>query len=153
MPTLPLIVRLLDLLMAGLIAGILLGIWLGYNPGKLSASTYVEQQQNTILALNTLMPILGLITIILTGTSAFLQREDRTIFITLLAAAVLLIISGLITRFGNQPINSIVMTWDKALPPADWATFRDQWWSLHQMRALTGLLAFCLIAGSSVSRG
>jgi len=148
MPTL--IIRFLDLLMAGLVAGIILGIWLGYNPAKLSASTYIEQQQNTIVALNTLMPVLGLITIGLTLASAFLQRDNRSIFITLLVAAVLLIISGLITRFGNQPINSIVLTWNKELPPADWATFRDQWWFFHQIRTLAALLAFCIIAGAAV---
>ena len=139
--------------MAGLVAGIILGIWLGYNPEKFSASTYIEQQQNTIRALNTLMPVLGLLTIVLTATSAFLQRENRTIFITLLVATVLLMASGLITRFGNQPINSVILTWNKEVPPADWVTFRDQWWFLHKMRTLSALLAFCLIAGASVSRG
>ena len=139
--------------MAGLVAGTIVGIWLGYNPEKLSAFTYIEQQQNTINALNTLMPVLGLITIVLTITSAYLQRENRAIFSTLLVAAVLLVVSGLITRFGNQPINSIVLTWNKEAPPADWAAFRDQWWFLHQMRTLSALLAFCLIAAASVFRG
>ena len=61
-----LIIRFLNLLMAGLIAGTLFGIWIGFNPQSLSAPTYVEHQQSVIKALNTLMPLLGLITIILT---------------------------------------------------------------------------------------
>ncbi len=63
----------------------------------------------------------------------------------LLAAAGLLVISGLVTRFGNQPINSIVMTWKKADVPDNWAALRDQWWSFHVIRTSTAIVAFCLI--------
>lgn len=139
------IIRFLNIVMAGLIAGTLVGIWIGYNPQNLSAQTYVEHQQSVIKALNTLMPLLGLITIILTVLSAIMQRDNKTIFISLLIAAVLLIISGLVTRFGNQPINSIVMTWNKADVPSNWTELRDKWWSLHIIRALTAMAAFCLI--------
>ena len=59
------IIRFINLLMAGLIAGTLIGIWLGFNPMTYSVSTYLEHQQGAIKALNTLMPVLGLITIIL----------------------------------------------------------------------------------------
>ena len=94
-----LILRFLNILMAGLIAGTLFGIWIGYNPQNLSASTYIEHQQSVIKALNTLMPLLGLITIILTLVCAFMQRDSKTVFISLLIAAVLLMVSGLVTRF------------------------------------------------------
>ena len=91
------------------------------------------------------MPLLGLITIILTVISAMLQKENHTVLVILLIAAVLLIISGLVTRFGNQPINSIVMTWNKANVPVNWADLRNKWWSFHIMRTITAFLAFCLI--------
>lgn len=146
------IIRFLNILMAGLIAGTLFGIWVGYNPKNLSAQTYVEHQQSVIKALNTLMPLLGLITIILTLTSAFLQKNNRTVFFTLLIAAILLIISGLVTRLGNQPINSIVMTWNKSDISNNWEELRDKWWSLHTIRALAALAAFCLIALSGMRR-
>lgn len=147
-----LIVRFLNLIMAGLIAGTLFGIWIGYNPQSLSAQTYVEQQQSAINALNTLMPILGLITILLTLLSAFFQRDNKTVFIVLLAAAVLLITSGLVTRFGNQPINSILMTWDIADIPGTWTELRDKWWSYHIIRAMTAIAAFCLITWTSIQK-
>ena len=131
--------------MAGLIAGTLFGIWIGYNPQNLSAQTYVEHQQSVIKALNTLMPLLGLITIILTVISAFMQRDNKTIFISLLIAAMLLIISGLVTRLGNQPINAIMMTWNKVDVPNNWAELKDKWWSLHIIRTLAAIAAFCLI--------
>ncbi|MBK8966483.1 MAG: DUF1772 domain-containing protein [Saprospiraceae bacterium] len=139
------LVRLLNLIMAGLIAGTLFGIWIGYNPQNLSPQAYVEQQQNAINALNTLMPILGLITIILTLTSATLHKSNATIFGAFLGAAGLFIVSGLVTRFGNQPINSIVMTWNKAEVPTTWVELRDKWWFFHTIRTATALGAFCLI--------
>ena len=131
--------------MAGQIAGTIFGIWIGYNPQNLSAPTYVEHQQSVIKALNTLMPILGLITIVLTVISALMQKDNKSVFISLLVAAVLLIISGLVTRFGNQPINAIVMTWNKADVPSNWTELRDKWWSWHIIRAVTAIAAFCLI--------
>ena len=147
-----LIIRFLNIIMAGLIAGTLFGIWVGYNPRNLSPATYVEQQQSVIKALNTLMPLLGLITIILTLISAFLQRDNKTVFISLIAATIFLVISALVTRFGNQPINSIVITWDKANLPGNWTELRDKWWSLHIVRAVTTFVAFCLIVWSGMQK-
>lgn len=138
--------------MAGLIAGTLFGILIGYNPQNLSSQTYIEQQQSLIRALNTLMPLLGLLTIVLTLVSAFLQKGNQTVFVILLIAAVLLIISGLVTRFGNQPINSIVITWNKVYAPGNWTQLRDKWWSLHIIRSVTAFLAFCLIIWTSIRK-
>jgi hypothetical protein len=121
------IVRFANIVCAALVAGAMFVIWAGYDPAALSPSTYVEQQQNTIRALNVLMPVLGAITILLTLVSAFLQRNDRKAFVLLIVAAAFLIVSGLVTRFGNQPINAIVMTWDSARPAANWTELRDQW--------------------------
>ena len=147
-----LIFRFFNILMAGLIAGTLFGIWIGYNPKTLSVLTYVEQQQSAIKALNTLMPLLGAITIILTIVSAFLQKQQQTVFITLLIAAAFLIISGITTKFGNQSINSIVMTWDKNNVPITWMELRDKWWSFHIIRTLSAVIGFCLIIWASIRR-
>lgn len=102
-----LIIRFIDIVMAGIVAGILFGIWLGYNPKTFTVLTYIEQQQSAIKSLNTIMPLLGLITIILTIISAFLEKDNKTIFISLILATTFLVISGLVTKFGNQPINKI----------------------------------------------
>jgi uncharacterized membrane protein len=138
--------------MVALVAGTIFGIWLGYNPINLSAPTYIEQQQNNIRALNTIMPLLGLITIILTIISAFLRKKEKGVFILLLIATVFLIISGLTTKFGNQPINSVVMTWDMNTPPNNWAALRDQWWTYHIIRTSTAFVALCLIVWTSMKR-
>ena len=146
------LIRFLNIVMVALVAGILVGVWLGYNPKNLSAATYIEQQQGAIRALNSLMPLLGLITIILTLASAFLHKQEKNIFVTLLIAAALLIAGGLVTRLGNQPINAIVMTWNANAPPSNWTEFRDKWWSLHIVRTLTTFLALCLIVFASMRR-
>lgn len=146
------IIRFLNMAMVALVAGTIFGILIGYNPKGLSAPTFIEQQQSAITALNSLMPILGFITILLTLTSAFQQKKEKKTFFTLLVAAGFLIVTGLITRFGNQPINSIVMTWDMNQPPADWASLRDQWWNFHMLRTLTGVTGMCLIFWTGMKR-
>lgn len=146
------IIRFCNIIMAALVTGTIFGIWIGYNPKDLSAPTFIEQQQNAILALNTLMPILGLITILLTLTSAFLLRKDKIAFSVLVVASVFLIVSGLTTRFGNQPINSIVMTWDMNTPPNNWIELRNQWWFFHKLRTLTAFIGLCLIVWTSIKK-
>jgi uncharacterized membrane protein len=65
----------------------------------------------------------------------------------LIAAAVCLIIAGIVTRFFNQPINAIVMHWTAAAPPMDWADVRDTWWKYHIIRLTAGIagLSFLII--------
>jgi Domain of unknown function (DUF1772) len=147
-----LIIRFFNILFAGLMAGALLIIWIGFNPQNLSAQTYVEQQQGLIKALNTLMPLVGLLTIILTVVAAFMQMQQQNIFWTLLVAAGFLIVTGLITKFGNQPINSIVLTWSKTNIPANWIELRDKWWSLHIVRTLTVCIAFAIVIWANMKK-
>ena len=139
------LIQFSDILLTGLIAGIIFGIWIGYNPRDLSAVTYVEQQQNTIQALNVLMPILGLISIILTIAYAVLSNKERLNRNLLILATLLLIASGLITRFGNQPINAIVITWNLENIPDTWTTLRDKWWTFHIIRTFSTMIGFILI--------
>lgn len=146
------IIRFCNIVMVALVTGSIFGIWIGYNPKDLSAPTFIEQQQHAILALNTLMPILGLITILLTLTSAFLQRKNKMAFSVLLVASGFLILSGLTTRFGNQPINSIVMTWSMNAPPNNWMDLRNQWWSYHELRTLCAFIGLCLIVWTSIKK-
>ena len=143
-------IRFLNLVLAGLIAGILVGIWLGYNPTNYSFTTYLEQQQGAIRALNTIMPLVGQITIILTLFSALKQKTKKPVFIALISAAILLVAGGLVTKFGNQPINQIVMTWSNTSVPDNWTELRDKWWLLHKIRAVATCISFCLIVWTAV---
>lgn len=139
------IIRFLDLLLVALLVGTMFGIWVGFNPAGLSAATYVEQQQHTIRALNTLMPLLGAVCIVLTFVLVVLTKESRRTRYLLVAVAVCLLLAGAVTRFENQPINSVVMTWTSQAPPANWSELRDQWWQWHIVRTLAGIAALSLL--------
>jgi uncharacterized membrane protein len=135
----------INILIVALVAGTVFGIWLGYNPDMLSSASYVEQQQEAIRALNVKMPILGAISILLTIASAIIARSDRSTLFVLIGAIVFLRVAGLVTRFGNQPLNAIVMTWDPQAPPANWMDFRDTWWNWHIIRTLASVIGLCLL--------
>jgi uncharacterized membrane protein len=131
---LPLIVDFVNLFLSALLVGAMFCAWLVFNPAQLDASHYIIVQQQGIRTLNSIMPLLGGLTILMTVASAVLAHENRTRMSLLIGTALLFIISGLITRFGNQPINAIVLGWNSAAPPDHWTTLRDTWWRWHCMR-------------------
>jgi uncharacterized membrane protein len=152
-------IKILNLILATGLVGIMLGIWIGFNPSSLSASAYVSRQQAMIRALNTPMPALGAATILLALVGAFLRRANTVQTLSLLAAAALLVGSGIITRFCNQPINVVVMTWNASAPPGNWTLLRDQWWTWHIVRTLLATAALVVmffgyrrLAGSITAR-
>ena len=139
------IVAFCALLLTSLVAGTAFGIWLGYDPVDMPATLYVAQQQHAIGALNTAMPVLGAICILLTLACAVMNRRSRAVFSLLLAAAALLIAAGLITRFFNQPINSQVSAWNVQTPPSNWMALRDEWWRWHIARTLASIGGLSLL--------
>ena len=139
------LVTFVTVLLAGLLVGTMFGIWLGYDPATLSGPAYVEVQQSAIRALNLTLPALGAICIALCLVCAAMARNARAQALTFIAAAGLLVAAGLITRFLNQPINAIVMTWDPQSPPAEWTLLRDQWWRWHMVRTSMALVGFALL--------
>jgi len=141
-----------NLLLAALVAGTMFGIWLGYNPAGLNANVYVEQQQHAIGALNVVLPVLGGITVLLTLIAAALTAGDRQRLALLLSAAACFVVAGLVTRFLNQPINAVVMTWSADSPPANWMQLRDDWWRWHVMRLTAGICGLSLLIAATLKR-
>jgi uncharacterized membrane protein len=139
------IIRFAGLLLTALVVGTTFGIWLGYNPTGLSPATYVEQQQHAISSLNTIMPVLGAVCILLVSTLAVLTKGDRPTRYLLVVSVIFLLAAGLITRFGNQPINAIVMTWSAQAPATNWIELRDSWWQWHILRTSAGIVALMLL--------
>lgn len=137
-------IRFVSLLLTSLLVGTMSGIWLGFNPAALSATAYVEMQQNAIRALNVSLPVLGLACIILTATLAVLTKHDQRARYLLVGAVVCLVAAGFITRFANQPINAVVITWSPQAPAANWAELRDTWWYWHVLRTVAGIAALAL---------
>jgi len=138
------VVKWIDLLLMSLLVGTMFGIWLGFNPAILSAQAYVEQQQQMIRAFNDVLPAVGFTCIALTALLAFMTRSDWQSRLAFAIAAVCLIASGMITRFQNQPINALVITWSASAPPENWMALRDEWWRWHMMRTAAGILALSL---------
>jgi uncharacterized membrane protein len=135
------IIRFFLLLLISLLVGTMFGIWVGFNPASLSAAAYVEQQQNAIRSLNTFLPALGAVCILLVVILAVLLKGAPSSRYLLVVAATCLITAGLVTRFANQPINSIVMTWSAQAPAANWMELRDAWWKWHIVRTVAGVAA------------
>jgi amino acid permease len=146
------IIRFLNIIIAALLAGVSFGIWIGFNPLSLTPSTYIEQQQNMIRALNVLMITLVFSATVITIISAYLQNSNKLVFITLLIAAAFFISCILISRFGNQPINKIIMTWKPGSLPGNLSEFREKWWSFHIMRTIAELIALCLVTWTSIRK-
>ncbi len=128
-----------DMLAAALLAGAMFGMWLVLNPAGLAAGDYVTLQQQGIRTLNRAMPMLGAATILLTVLAALLGRDDGTRYGLLAGSVICFVAAGLVTRFLNQPINAIVITWHTDAPPANWRAMRDEWWRWHLIRVLAGL--------------
>ena len=141
-----------DLLLVALLAGTMFGIWIGFNPAGLSSAAYVEQQQHTIRALNVLLPTMGGIGIVLTIVLTIFGKGDARARYLLAAAVACLAVSGVITRFLNQPINSEVMTWTVQSPPANWTALRDEWWKWHVVRTCSGIAALGLLISAALFR-
>lgn len=137
-------IRFILLLLLALLVGTMFGIWVGFNPSSLSAAAYVEQQQNAIRSLNTLLPAMGAACILLIVWLAILSKGDSRSRYLLALSVVCLVAAALVTRFGNQPINAAVITWSIQSPPANWTQLRDAWWQWHVIRTLAGIVGLSL---------
>ena len=139
------IIRFIALLLVALLAGTMFGILIGLDPAGLSAAAYVEQQQNTIRALDTLMPLAAPVCIVLAIALAVLTKRNARARCLFLAAAACLVVAAAVTRVENQPINAQVITWDAEAPPENWEELRDEWRHWHAVRTFSGLGALSLL--------
>jgi uncharacterized membrane protein len=136
--------RFLLLVLLALLVGTMFGIWVGFNPASLSGASYVEQQQNAIRSLNTLLPAMGAICILLAIGLAVQSKGSPRSRSMLFGAAALMLVAAVVTRFGNQPINAIVLSWSPQSPAANWVELRDLWWQWHVVRSVAGIGALAL---------
>lgn len=144
------IIRFFDILFSGLLAGIMICIWQAADYKANSEISNLEIQQANIKIFNDKILLMGLMTILLTLASAVLQNHIMIIFIPLLFASLFLIVSGIITRYVNQPINKQIQRWSKDFIPGKWEYIREKWLSYHIYRSILMLLAFVLIIFASL---
>ena len=139
------LIRFVNLILAALLAGTSFGIWMGLNPDNYSPATYLEQQQQLVQSLNTLMVSLVIAATIVTIISAYLQRGNKTVFITLLIASLFFASCIFISKFGNLPIQKEMLNWKANSLPDNWTLLRDKWWKLHITRTVAELIALALV--------
>jgi hypothetical protein len=144
-PVLSTVARVALLVMVGLLAGSVFGVRAGYDFAQYSPEAYLEIHHGAVRGLNNLLPLLGLVAIVLSIGLAIARRANRRAMTGYLVAAALLAAAGLVTRFGNQPINDLVMTWSAGSLPADWEAVRDSWRNWHLVRMLLTLPAQVLL--------
>jgi archaellum biogenesis protein FlaJ (TadC family) len=118
----------------------------------LSPTAFIEQQQNMLQSLRTLMVSFVFIATLITILSAYLQKHDKSNFISLIIAAVFFIACILITLFGNKPIDDKVITWTKDAIPNNWTELRDNWWSFHILRTIAEIIALLLVTWTSIRK-
>ncbi|MBK6552262.1 MAG: DUF1772 domain-containing protein [Flavobacteriales bacterium] len=139
------VARFFQLVLGGIVVGTMFAVWAGFDSRGFSYTTFVEHHQNAVLGLNILVPALASLAILLTFYIAYLQRAWRGQMVLLLVAAGCMIVAGLATRFGCQPINAIVDTWTSDAPPTDWEVLRAEWWHYHFVRMVAGTVGYSLI--------
>ncbi len=144
------IIRFFDILFSGLLTGIMICIWQGADYKTSSETTNLVIHQATINIFNDKIPLLGLIIILLSLAAAALQNHIMIIFIPLLLASLLLMVSKIITRYGNHPINKQIQRWSKDFIPTKWEYINDKWLSYHIYRTILTLIAFILIIFASL---
>ncbi len=144
------IIRFFDILFSGLLAGIMICIWQSADYKTSSETTNLVIHQATIKLFNDKIPLLGLMAILLSLAFAAMKNQIMIIFVPLLIASLFLIAGGIITRYGNQPINKQIQRWSKDFIPSKWEYVRDKWFSFHIYRTIFTLLAFILIIFASL---
>ena len=142
-----------NVLLAALLVGAMFGVWLFLNPSGSDAALYIALQQQGVRGLDKTMPALGAATILVTIVAAVLARADSVRLGLLVTTVACLVTAGLVTRFLNQPINAIVMTWHRDAPPTNWMRLRDEWWRWHLVRLVAGLGGLSLLIAATLKRG
>jgi hypothetical protein len=138
----------LALVLISLVLGTVFGIWRGYDPSAYSPATFIEVHQGAVRGLNTLIPALGLATLVAIVVLAIVARDRPAVLGVYVAAIIAIAVGGLVTRFGNQPINEQVMGWTASSLPTDWAAIRDRWWSFHLIRLAASFVGELLLIGA-----
>ena len=97
-----------------------------------------------------LLPGLALVSIVLTLVLTWRARARRMVFWLYVAAFLLMVAGGVVTRVFNQPINAQVMSWTAESFPANWADLRATWWNWHVLRTGFSVLGFALLLAAII---
>jgi uncharacterized membrane protein len=68
-----------------------------------------------------------------------------------ISASLLAVISFVVTRFGNVPINRMIKTWSAVAPPADYERLLSRWMIFNDLRTATAVVGFACIIFATIS--
>lgn len=68
------------------------------------------------------------------------KTPGSLVFISASIALLALIVEIVLTLKGNLPINDVINSWPVDGIPANWATFRDKWFSIFQYRQIASII-------------
>jgi len=139
------VIYILDILVLGLMARMMAAVCLGSGTRPGSDVIRIEKTKVFIKAFKIKMPMLLFLSILLTLTSAFLQNKNLSIFIPLLISGVILISSGIVSQFGNRPIDKQILRWTTTYIPDKWEYLLDRWLYFHRLRTILVLIVFVLV--------
>jgi len=144
-------IRLISSILAvtgvGLLAGIMLGTGMGQYAGRsLPEANWTLEHQTTDAVFRKVMPVFfNASAILLIATSALTKGSARWMFG---AAALLIIVSIIVTVRVEVPLNRTIASWTPGAAPPDWGMLRDQWLRNHWTRTITSIVAFlCAVTG------
>lgn len=140
--------QFMDIMLIALLAGSVFGIWRGYDPTAYSPVAFLEVHQGAVRGLNVLLPAMGAAAIALTAVLAWNAMGRALPFRLYVVAIAAMVTAALVTRFGNQPINAIVMTWTAGDIPTGWEALRDTWWRWHLLRVTAIILALATLVAA-----
>ncbi len=141
-----------SLLFVGLTAGSAYVVWFVYNPRGLTSAFYVENMQHAIRILTIPLPTIVVLGFLFTAIASFQARNDRIVFLLLATACLCVLAVALITRFGNIPINTQILSWQIDSPPANWSAVAQKWWRLQTARLILQTAALCLVSAAVLIR-
>ena len=133
--------------LVGLMAGLMLGTGMDqYTHRQLDAAGWVTEHQVMDALFRRVLPAAWNATLLLLVVAAVVTRgRVRALFGT---AAVIFLVSLVITVRVEVPMNRAIALWDVHAIPADWMAVRDRWLQFHLGRTVGGLVAFvCGIVG------
>jgi uncharacterized membrane protein len=141
-----------SVLFVGLTAGSAFVVWFVYSPTGITPTLYVENMQHAIRVLTIPLPTIVVLGLLFTVIACLQARQDRAQFRLLAIASICVLGVGLITRFGNIPINNQIITWNSSSPPANWSQLAHEWWRFQTARLILQIAALGLVSGAVLLR-
>ncbi len=152
------ILLFIALLCAGIGTGGAYTTFFDFNPEDTKPAFWVAHLQHAVPRIGIPLFVVQPVALLATIASAVLARKDRRSFWFFVAAGIAFLVAGVVTRFGNVPINFQIATWATEALPANFLEVQQRWWTFHVVRCaclavgLVSLILAVLTRSSSESQ-